>query len=80
LLANLIIKTACAAEHPSEHRVVGIIGALLAVDISPLVGAGAISQGFSMGALMVSLLVALIVLAVGAVRFDSTRADEPLYS
>jgi uncharacterized membrane protein YeaQ/YmgE (transglycosylase-associated protein family) len=56
--------------------IVGIVGAALGGwFISPLVGVGTINQGaFSMGALVVSLLGAIILLAiVNLVRRGSTR-------
>lgn len=55
--------------------IVGIIGALLAAwTISPLLGVGVISQGFSMGALVVLLLGALSLLAIiTSVRRGSIR-------
>jgi uncharacterized membrane protein YeaQ/YmgE (transglycosylase-associated protein family) len=74
LLASLIIKTD-VQQGIFLNIVVGIGGALLAGwTISPLVGVDAVSQGFSMGALMVSLLGALILLAiVTSVRRGSMR-------
>lgn len=45
--------------------VVGIIGALLAgAVISPLVGVGTINSGFSLGSFLVSLIGAIILLAL----------------
>jgi uncharacterized membrane protein YeaQ/YmgE (transglycosylase-associated protein family) len=56
--------------------IVGIIGAFLGgLLISPLLGVGTINQGdFSIGALLVSLLGAVILLAiVNLIRRGSTR-------
>jgi uncharacterized membrane protein YeaQ/YmgE (transglycosylase-associated protein family) len=65
LLASLIIKTDAQQQGIFLNIVVGIAGALIAGwTISPLLGVGAISQGFSMGALMVSLLGAVTLLAI----------------
>jgi uncharacterized membrane protein YeaQ/YmgE (transglycosylase-associated protein family) len=74
LLASLVMKTD-AQQSIFLNIAVGIIGALLAGwTVSPLLGVGAISQGFSMGALIVSLLGALILLAiVRSVQRGSTR-------
>ncbi len=45
--------------------VVGIVGALLAgYIISPLVGVGTINDGFSLGSFLVSLVGAIVLLAV----------------
>lgn len=64
-LASKVMRTD-AQQGIFLNIVVGIIGALLAgFLISPLVGVGSITQGdFSIGALLVSFLGALVLLAI----------------
>ena len=63
-LASLIMKTD-AQQGMLLNVVVGIVGAFIGGWlISPLVGTGTINEGFSLGALVVSLLGAVILLAI----------------
>ena len=63
-LASLIMRTD-AQQGIVLNIVVGIVGAFLAGwFISPLVGVGTINQGFSLGSLLVSLVGAVILLAI----------------
>jgi len=74
-LASLIMNTD-RQQGTLLNIIVGIIGAFLGgLLISPLLGVGTINQGdFSIGALLVSLLGAVILLAiVNLIRRGSTR-------
>jgi uncharacterized membrane protein YeaQ/YmgE (transglycosylase-associated protein family) len=74
-LASLIMSTD-RQQGTLLNIIVGIIGAFLGgLLISPLLGVGTINQGdFSIGALLVSLLGAVILLAiVNLIRRGSTR-------
>jgi len=63
-LASLIMRTD-AQQGIVLNVVVGIIGAFLAGWlVSPLVGVGTINQGLSVGSLLVSLVGAVILLAI----------------
>jgi uncharacterized membrane protein YeaQ/YmgE (transglycosylase-associated protein family) len=63
-LASLIMRTD-AQQGIVLNIVVGIVGAFLAGwFISPLVGVGTINQGFSLGSVLVSLVGAVILLAI----------------
>lgn len=63
-LASLIMKTD-AQQGILLNVIVGIVGAFLAGWlISPLVGMGTINEGFSIGSLVVSLIGAVILLAI----------------
>jgi uncharacterized membrane protein YeaQ/YmgE (transglycosylase-associated protein family) len=63
-LASIIMRTD-AQQGLLLNVVVGIVGALLAGWlISPLVGVGTINQGFSAGTFVVSLLGAVVLLAI----------------
>lgn len=63
-LASMIMKTD-AQQGIFLNIVVGIVGALLGgFLISPLVGAGTINDGFSIASFLVSLVGAVILLAV----------------
>jgi uncharacterized membrane protein YeaQ/YmgE (transglycosylase-associated protein family) len=63
-LASLIMRTD-AQQGLVLNIVVGIVGALLAGWIvSPLLGIGTINQGFSIGSFVVSLIGAVILLAI----------------
>jgi uncharacterized membrane protein YeaQ/YmgE (transglycosylase-associated protein family) len=63
-IASIIMKTD-AQQGIILNVVVGIVGALLAGWlISPLVGVGTINQGLSVGTFVVSLLGAIILLAI----------------
>jgi uncharacterized membrane protein YeaQ/YmgE (transglycosylase-associated protein family) len=63
-LASLIMRTD-AQQGLILNIVVGIVGALLAGWIlSPLLGIGTINDGFSIGAFVVSLVGAVILLAI----------------
>jgi uncharacterized membrane protein YeaQ/YmgE (transglycosylase-associated protein family) len=64
-IASMIMKTD-AEQGIGLNIVVGVVGALLGGWlISPLVGAGTLNQGdFSLGGLIVSLIGAIILLAV----------------
>lgn len=63
-LASLIMKTD-AQQGILLNVIVGIVGAFLGGWlISPLVGMGTINEGFSIGSLVVSLLGAIILLAI----------------
>lgn len=63
-LASLIMKTD-AQQGILLNVIVGIVGAFIGGWlISPLVGTGTINEGFSIGALVVSLLGAVILLAI----------------
>lgn len=63
-VASMIMRTD-AQQGVILNVVVGIVGAALGGWlISPLVGVGTINQGFSIGALVVSLLGAIILLAI----------------
>jgi uncharacterized membrane protein YeaQ/YmgE (transglycosylase-associated protein family) len=64
-LASLIMKTD-AQQGIILNVVVGVVGAMIGGwVISPIVGAGTVNQGdFSLGALFVSLLGAVILLAI----------------
>lgn len=63
-LASLIMKTD-AQQGILLNVIVGIVGAFLGGWlISPLVGAGTINEGFSIGSLVVSLIGAVILLAI----------------
>ncbi len=73
-LASIIMRTD-GQQGLLLNVVVGIVGALLAgFVVSPLLGIGTINQGISMGTFLVSLLGAVILLAIvnlfrrGAVR------------
>ena len=74
-VASMIMRTD-AQQGVMLNVIVGIVGAALGGwFISPLVGVGSINQGaFSMGALLVSLLGAVVLLAiVNLVRRGSAR-------
>lgn len=74
-LASLIMSTD-REQGTLLNIIVGIVGAFLGgLLISPLLGVGTINQGdFSIGALLVSLLGAVILLAiVNLIRRGSTR-------
>lgn len=74
-LASIVMKRD-AQQGVLLNVVVGIVGAFLGgLLISPLLGVGTINQGdFSIGALLVSLLGAVILLAiVNLIRRGSTR-------
>jgi len=74
-LASLIMRTD-AQQGPLLNIIVGIVGALIGGWlISPLVGAGTINQNdFSIGGLLVSLIGAVILLAiVNLVRRGTAR-------
>lgn len=74
-LASLIMSTD-REQGTLLNIIVGIIGAFLGgLLISPLLGVGTINQGdFSIGALLVSLLGAVVLLAiVNLIRRGSTR-------
>ncbi|HXD39921.1 MAG TPA: GlsB/YeaQ/YmgE family stress response membrane protein [Ramlibacter sp.] len=63
-LASLIMKTD-AQQGILLNVVVGIVGAFIGGWlISPLVGAGTINEGFSVASLLVSLVGAIILLAI----------------
>lgn len=63
-LASLIMKTD-AQQGILLNVVVGIVGAFLAGWlISPLVGVGTINQGVSIGSILVSLVGAIVLLAI----------------
>ena len=63
-LASLIMKTD-GQQGILLNVVVGIVGAFIGGWlISPMVGAGTINDGFSIGSLVVSLLGAVILLAI----------------
>jgi uncharacterized membrane protein YeaQ/YmgE (transglycosylase-associated protein family) len=63
-LASLIMRTD-AQQGIVLNVVVGIVGAFLAGWlVSPLVGVGTINQGLSVGSLLVSLVGAVILLAI----------------
>jgi uncharacterized membrane protein YeaQ/YmgE (transglycosylase-associated protein family) len=63
-LASLIMKTD-AQQGILLNVVVGIVGAFIGGWlISPLVGAGTINEGFSLASLLVSLVGAIILLAI----------------
>jgi uncharacterized membrane protein YeaQ/YmgE (transglycosylase-associated protein family) len=63
-LASLIMKTD-AQQGILLNVVVGIVGAFIGGWlISPLVGAGTINEGFSIASLLVSLVGAIILLAI----------------
>jgi uncharacterized membrane protein YeaQ/YmgE (transglycosylase-associated protein family) len=63
-LASLIMKTD-AQQGILLNVIVGIVGAFIGGWlISPLVGAGTINEGFSVASLLVSLVGAVILLAV----------------
>ena len=63
-LASLIMRTD-AQQGLVLNIVVGIVGALLAGWIlSPLLGIGTINEGFSIGSFIVSLIGAVILLAI----------------
>lgn len=63
-LASVIMRTD-AQQGILLNVVVGIVGALLAGFIlSPLLGVGTINQGISIGTFLVSLLGAIILLAI----------------
>jgi uncharacterized membrane protein YeaQ/YmgE (transglycosylase-associated protein family) len=63
-LASLIMKTD-AQQGILLNVVVGIVGAFIGGWlISPLVGAGTINEGFSIASLLVSLVGAVILLAI----------------
>ena len=63
-LASLVMKTD-AQQGLVLNIVVGIVGAVLAGWlISPLVGVGTINQGISIASIVVSLIGALILLAI----------------
>ena len=63
-LASLIMKTD-AQQGIILNVVVGIVGAFIGGWlISPLVGAGTINEGFSIASLLVSLVGAVILLAI----------------
>ena len=63
-LASLIMKTD-GQQGILLNVVVGIVGAFIGGWlISPMVGAGTINDGFSLGSLVVSLLGAIILLAI----------------
>jgi uncharacterized membrane protein YeaQ/YmgE (transglycosylase-associated protein family) len=63
-LASLIMKTD-AQQGILLNVIVGIVGAFIGGWlISPLVGAGTINEGFSVASLLVSLVGAIILLAI----------------
>ena len=63
-LASLVMKTD-ASQGLLLNIVVGIVGAFLGgLLISPLIGVGTINQGISIGSILVSLLGAIILLAI----------------
>jgi uncharacterized membrane protein YeaQ/YmgE (transglycosylase-associated protein family) len=63
-LASIVMKRD-AQQGIIMNVVVGIVGSLLAsYFISPLVGVGTINSGFSLGTFLVSLLGAIILLAI----------------
>lgn len=63
-LASLIMRTD-AQQGLVLNIVVGIVGALLAGWIlSPILGVGTINEGFSIGSFIVSLIGAVILLAI----------------
>ena len=63
-IASLIMRTD-AQQGILLNIVVGIVGAFLGgLIISPLVGVGTINQGISIGSVIVSLLGAIILLAI----------------
>ena len=63
-LASLVMKTD-ASQGILLNVVVGIVGALLGGWlISPLVGVGTINEGISIGSILVSLVGAIILLAI----------------
>jgi uncharacterized membrane protein YeaQ/YmgE (transglycosylase-associated protein family) len=63
-LASIIMRTD-GQQGLLLNVVVGIVGALLAgFVVSPLLGIGTINQGLSMGTFLVSLLGAVILLAI----------------
>lgn len=63
-LASLIMKTD-AQQDILLNVVVGIVGAFIGGWlISPMVGMGTINEGFSIGSLVVSLIGAVILLAI----------------
>ena len=63
-LASLVMRTD-AQQGILLNIVVGIVGAFLGgLIISPLVGVGTINQGISIGSVLVSLLGAIILLAI----------------
>lgn len=63
-LASIIMRTD-GQQGLLLNVVVGIVGALLAgFVVSPLLGIGTINQGLSMGTFLVSLLGAIILLAI----------------
>jgi len=63
-LASLVMRTD-AQQGIVLNVVVGIVGAFLAGWlVSPLVGVGTINQGLSVGSLLVSLVGAVILLAI----------------
>ncbi|HXE47872.1 MAG TPA: GlsB/YeaQ/YmgE family stress response membrane protein [Ramlibacter sp.] len=63
-LASLIMKTD-AQQGILLNVIVGIVGAFIGGWlISPLVGAGTINEGFSIASLLVSLVGAIILLAI----------------
>ena len=73
-LASLVMRTD-ASQGVLLNIVVGIVGAVLAGWlISPLVGVGTINQGISIGTFLVSLVGAIILLAiVNLVRRGAAR-------
>ena len=73
-LASLVMRTD-AQQGILLNIVVGIVGAVLAGWlISPLVGVGTINQGFSIGTFLVSLVGAIILLAIfNLVRLGAAR-------
>ena len=73
-LASLVMRTD-ASQGVLLNIVVGIVGAVLAGWlISPLVGVGTINQGISIGTFLVSLVGAIILLAiVNLVRRGTAR-------
>ena len=63
-LASIVMRTD-GQQGLLLNVVVGIVGALLAgFVVSPLLGIGTINQGLSMGSFLVSLLGAIILLAI----------------
>lgn len=63
-LASIVMRTN-AQQGMLLNVVVGIVGALLAgLIISPLLGVGTINQGLSLATFMVSLIGAVILLAI----------------
>lgn len=73
-IASMIMKTN-AQQGIILNIVVGIVGAFLAGWlISPLIGVGTINQGFSIASFIVSLIGAIILLAiVNLIRRGSVR-------